>query len=177
MSKSLLRPGESLDSVAYFTAYMVWEPGKLQRHQQYVSALQSTGVEPIVSKFLAQKKYCSAGNRTCKVINEKQTDVAFATRIIGDCLRGNVDRIVLITADSDQVPTLAMVRALAPNIAVSIAFPPGRRQIGRELGDLAHDIRELKRGRLEQCLFPRNVTNAEGKVVARCPAAYDHPQG
>jgi hypothetical protein len=175
LCRTFLRDGEALESVAYFTAHMVWDAGKLQRHKQYVAALQSRGVEPIISKFLTQRKYCDTGRRNCKVTSEKQTDVAFATRIIGDCLQRNVERVLLITADSDQIPTLAMVRALAPDIQLSMACPPNRMRSARELNDLADDFREITRGRMERCLLPRNVV-AGNKVVARCPAKYQHPE-
>lgn len=175
ISSGFLRHGESLGAVVYFSAYMVWDPGKCRRHREYMAALRAVGVEPIISKFQASSKHCRGFDRYCKFREEKQTDVAFASRVICDALSGNVDRVVLVTADSDQVPTIGALRALAPRIHISLAVPPGRKQIARELIAVAHDFRVIERGRLERCLFPRNVRNAKGQIAAKCPAKYAHP--
>ena len=176
LAKSFLRPADTLDSVIYFTAEMVWEPQKLQRHREYMKALRAVGVEPIISKFLTASKRCHAYDRYCDFREEKQTDVGFSARVIIDVLTKDVERVILVTADSDQVPTVAAIRGLSPATSVLIACPPGRMSIAKELRFVAHDAREISRGRIEKCLFPRNVRNAKGVVVARCPSKYSHPE-
>ena len=176
LARTFLRPGDALDSVMYFTAEMVWDRSKLMRHREFMRALRTVGVEPIVSKFLTLSKHCRAYDRYCDFREEKQTDVGFAARVIGDVLTKNIERLILVTADSDQVPTVATVRGLSPNTEVLIACPPGRMEIAKELRYVAHDDREISRGRMERCLFPRNVTDAKGSIVARCPAKYSHPE-
>lgn len=176
LAESFLRPGDTLEAVAYFTALMNWEPQKAKRHNEYINALQANEVECVISKFQKSQKHCQRNSRYCSFYEEKQTDVAFAVRILSDCLQSNVDRVILITADSDQVPTVAAIRGLNPNITILIAAPPGRLSIARELCSIAHDSREITSGRITQCLFPRNVIDANGKVVARSPAKYQPPR-
>lgn len=145
----------------------------MRRHREYVRALESQNVECILSKFQKTSKHCQKNNRYCNFTEEKQTDVAFSSRILTDCFTSNIiDRVILITADSDQVPTVAAVRGVKPNISILIACPPGRKAIARELRSIAHDSSEISAGRLEQCLFPRNVRDHRGVVVAKCPAKY-----
>jgi hypothetical protein len=176
LARTFLRPGDQLESVVYFSAYMVWDQVKYQRHKAYTTALKAVGVEPVMSKFLTSDKHCRAQKRYCSFTEEKQTDVAFSARIISDVLARGFQRVILITADSDQVPTVAAIRGLSPDTSVLIACPPGRESIAKELRFIAHDSREISRGRIEQSLFPRNVRNANGTVVAICPAAYEHPK-
>jgi len=175
LAETFLRPEDSLARVVYFSALMMWEPGKVRRHKEYIAALQSVGVEPVLSKFLKSKKHCHAFDRYCSFTEEKQTDVAFSARIVCDVLTSDVERIVLVTADSDQVPTVAMIRGLKPQVHILVAPPPGRKQNAKELAHLAHDSREITHGRLDRCLFPRNVKDARGRIVARCPSKYNHP--
>lgn len=175
LATSFLRRGDHLEQVVYFTAIMVWNQEKSRRHREYISALRAVGVEVILSKFQSSGKHCIRFDRYCSFREEKQTDVAFSSRILCDCLRDSVDRVVIVTADSDQVPTVAAIRGLIPKVQVSLACPPGRLRIARELGDVAHDFREISPGRLEQFLLPRNVRDARGRVAARCPALYNHP--
>lgn len=170
-----LNGDQDVASVVYFTSEMTWNPQKLQRHREYMKALRAVGVEPVVAKFLTTEKHCQRYDRFCSFKEEKQTDVSFSVRVITDCLTNGIKRAILITADSDQVPTVAAVRALAANVEVVVACPPDRSSIARELIKVAHDWVEIKPGRLDRCLFDRNVRNSKGTVVARCPAHYLHP--
>jgi uncharacterized LabA/DUF88 family protein len=176
LAETFLRPGDELDRVVYFTAEMVWDREKLRRHREYLAALKAVGVEPVIAKFLRTEKHCSRMDRYCSFTEEKRTDVGFSARVLSDVMTQQIARVILITADSDQVPTVAAVRGLAPNVSVLVACPPERYEIAKELRLVAHDEREIHRGRLERCLFPRNVLNAKGSVVARCPAKYNHPE-
>lgn len=175
LSETLLRDKEALCAVVYFSAYMVWDNGKFKRHKEYIAALKTVGVEPIMSRFQSSNRHCRTFERYCNFREEKQTDVAFASRVICDSLSGNVDRVILMTADSDQVPTIAALRALTSNVHISLAIPPGRKQIARELIAVAHDFTVIEDGRLQRCIFPRNVRNERGQIAARCPASYQHP--
>jgi len=176
LADTFLRPGDSVHEVVYFSALMTWDRGKQARHKEYMAALKSVGVVPVLSGFQTTKKHCQKQDRYCDFKEEKQTDVAFAVRVLADCLANGVDRVILLTADSDQAPTIGAIRAFAQNVEILVACPPGRLAIARALTQVAHDFREVSRGRIEQCLFPRNVKNAQGRVVARCPARYSHPR-
>lgn len=176
LAATFLRPGDSIHEVVYFSALMTWDQGKQARHKEYIAALESVGVVPIMSAFQATTKHCQRHDRYCAFKEEKQTDVAFAVRVLADALSNGVERAILLTADSDQAPMVGAVRRFAPNVEVSLACPPGRLVIARALTGIVHDFREVRRGRIEQCLFPRNVRDAAGRVVARCPARYGHPR-
>jgi uncharacterized LabA/DUF88 family protein len=170
--ESYMQKQDTLVSVMYFTALMKWNPEKAKRHLAYISALQATGVEVVLSKFQKNKKYCNAFDRYCDFYEEKQTDVAFAVNVMSDAHGGIADRMLLLTADSDQIPLVQQVREKCPTISVEIIAPPGRIKQARELCAVASRCDELSAGRLGTCLFPRNVINDTGHVVARCPADY-----
>ena len=138
LAKRMLKDGNELVSVMYFTSLMVWDAQKLRRHKEYITALETVGVQIIMSKFQSTNKHCSKNSRYCDFKEEKQTDVALATRIICDCMTDSIDKVILITADSDQVPTIAAIKALKPDIEIVVFAPPGRAAIARELNGLAH---------------------------------------
>jgi hypothetical protein len=104
LAKTFLTEGEKLTCVVCFSAYMKWNQQKLRRHREYVSALRAVGVEPILSEFQSAKKHCYKFDRYCNFREEKQTDVAFASRMICDALTGVADRIILLTADTRPGP-------------------------------------------------------------------------
>ena len=170
--QSFLEKHDTLVSMMYFTAVMKWSPEKAKRHMAYISALKSNGVEVVTSNFKKNKKHCNTFSRYCDFYEEKQTDVALAVNAISDAQAGIADRILLVTADSDQIPLVQQVREKCPAISVEIVAPPGRSKQARELCRAASEYHELSAGRLSRCLFPRNVSNDAGHVVARCPADY-----
>ncbi len=172
LAKSYLSAADNLVAVVYFTAMLTWDPGKYWRHMAYIDALEATGVEVIRSKFLNDTKYCRAYDRYCKFRDEKQTDVAFAIRILSDIQRGLIERAILLTGDSDQIPLVEFLTANFPAVSVEIAAPPRRLKYARELASKATSFSEISEGRLRSCLLPRNVEDGRGRTVAVCPASY-----
>jgi len=172
LATSYLEKKDSLVGVSYFTAISTWDRAKIQRHREYIAALEASGVEVVESRFMKGSRYCKAYDRWCEFNEEKQTDVGFAVRVMRDAYSGTVNRIILITADSDHIPLVSHVRERFPLINVEIAAPPGRMRHARELCATATRFHEVTPGRLRTCLLPRNVTNDEGRIVARCPARY-----
>jgi uncharacterized LabA/DUF88 family protein len=60
------------------------------------------------------------------VMEEKRTDVNIALDIMLDCIDNLVDTVILITADSDQVPTIQKVKQRFPKVKLKVYFPPQR---------------------------------------------------
>lgn len=172
LAKSFLEKNDTLATVAYFTAVMRWNPEKARRHREYLAALRAAGVEIVESKFQKTNKFCRQYQRWCDFNEEKQTDVAFAVRVISDAFSERVDRVLLLTADSDQIPLVRQIRDNLPLVSVEVLAPPGRRSQARELCAAATKFVEISAGRLGTCKFPRNVADEAGRVVAKCPALY-----
>jgi uncharacterized LabA/DUF88 family protein len=49
--------------------------------------------------------------------------VAMAVQMIADAQSGATDRIVLLTADTDQIPAVRGIRNTYPNVPVMLAIP------------------------------------------------------
>jgi hypothetical protein len=123
-------------------------------------------------RFTKVERKCRAFGNTCAFHEEKQTDVGIAVKMVTDALLRKVDRLVLLTADSDQIPTAKFLNKL-PNIALTLIYPPNRGPMARDLGKQIPDRHELTAGRLETCVFPRTVKDRKGKAVAFRPALYE----
>lgn len=169
---SFLEKQDTLVGVTYFTARMVWHPEKHQRHREYINALIAHDVAVVESKFLRTNKYCKAYMRYCDFFEEKQTGVAFAVRVLSDAYVGLMERAILVTADSDQVPLVRELATSFPALEVHIAAPPRRMREARDLCSIATRHSEISAGRLAACRMARSVVDQTGRVVARCPANY-----
>lgn len=172
LAESFLRPGEILVRVYFFTAILKWNPDKQKRHKNFIAAQEAVGVKVVEANFKKVRKHCYATQQWCKHYEEKQTDVAIATTLLEDAINGDVDRAILITADSDQVPLVKSLRRLFPQIRVTLSAPPGRADLARELGSVVHERKPLTLGRLHAHRLPRDVKNSKGKTIASMPALY-----
>lgn len=172
LARSYTRDGDTLQRVVFFTALNTWDVGKRQRHVNFVEALEATGVEVVRSRFDKVQKFCHKEDQWCPIREEKQTDVALAIEVLSDCYERDIERVVLITADSDHVPMVARIRQRFPQIIVYLIAPPKRLDVARELGKHCNGITELTAGRLRQHPLPDTVRNAKGRFVAARPALY-----
>lgn len=120
--------GGLLKKVKYFTAPSTDD---LQRSRQ--SALFSANKLLNPDKFVLidgkyQKKTltCKKCKNDFQLYEEKKTDVNIALSMFIDCLDDEADTLVLISADSDQVPTILSIKAKFPNKKIKVYFPPNR---------------------------------------------------
>jgi uncharacterized LabA/DUF88 family protein len=174
---SFLKPREHLNTVIYFTALLPWSREKQQRHKNFIAAQRALGVKVRAANFRKVSRHCRIMDRTCQRYEEKQTDVAFAMSVLTDAMRGDFDRAILVTADSDQIPLVRTIRNLFPEKTVTLAAPPGRGGDARELGSIVHSRSPITEGRLRGSMLPRNVVNAEGISIATMPSHYARAKG
>ena len=169
LGQNLLRPGEELDQVHFFTAIWPYEASKQKRHQNFIAAQKAYGVRVHEGKFSKPQRWCEKHQRHCPFREEKQTDVGLAVKLVMDATRKEVGRMILVTADSDQIPTVHALVALKQPI--TLATPPGRKHEARHLSGLVTDRVDLHKERLLECQLPRTV-EVKGKAVAFRPALY-----
>lgn len=173
LSQSLInQQSDVLVGVVYFTAIAEWEPEKAHRHRQYIAALESTGVEVIKSRFQRVDRKCMKNACRCPFREEKETDVALATRVLCDALMGVADKQIVITADTDHTPLFKAIRRHKPGNELVVASTEARLGRAHALRQNATKYVALKSQRLRACLLPRSVYDANGKLVASCPARY-----
>lgn len=171
LGQSLLRPGEQLIAVKYFSAYATWKPAQYARHRQYVAALKHSGVTVSLSKFKKKDRQCLSCKAQWTEHEEKESDVKLSIHLVADAYQDSFDRAIVISADSDLIPPVLLVRTNFAHKEVFVAAPPGRMAIGRELKPKL----EIKRARIAAALLPATATDAEGNTLFTRPADYAPP--
>ena len=130
----LLRTGQTLTAVRYFTAPVRGDARALSRQQTYEAALESQGVEVVLGRFQEQRASCRACGVSWRTYEEKQSDVALAAAMVGDVALDLVDMVLLLSADSDLCAAIEAVRQVdarrGGKTRVVTVFPPGRRSDG-----------------------------------------------
>jgi 6-hydroxy-3-succinoylpyridine 3-monooxygenase len=163
--------------IRYFTA-LVNEP---QRKSQlrYLAALDSCDrVEINLGVYKHRTTRCGVpdchhcGSREFLRPEEKQTDVSIAVKMLDDAYQGLMQRIVVVSGDSDLVPALELIRSRFPEIEISILVPsqnPARFGV-KELRDCASNPKRVRalspHDRLLQiCQFPNPAVTSYGENV------------
>lgn len=174
LAKTFLRDGEALGDVHFFTAVVTWDRAKSQRHVAYLNALRAVGVKVHEGSFRKQRRYCFEQERQCRFREEKKTDVHIGVSMLRDGLRPRYSRGILLTADTDQVPTIRALQDECPHLTLSLALPPRQDHVPRELTGLfsKRERINLSAGRLRRCLLPHKIIDARGATAAVRPAAY-----
>lgn len=153
LCQRFLLPDDKLEQVLYFTASPTHIQDKLSRHQAYTKALQEAGVTPIFGKFKKKFAKCKLCKQEYKTHEEKQSDINIAINLIKDALSDRFDKAFLLTADTDLVSTIKMLKALAPQKSLVLLTPPNRHKHATELIQNATIYREIKKSHLKQALL------------------------
>ena len=146
LSAALLKPGQSLEHIKYFTSRISSSPSGANRVKRQNAFLEAIATPRKTSLFfghyLSKPVRCrKCGARRVKR-EEKMTDVNIALELLADAREDRYDAALLVSADSDLTGPVVKVRTLFPKKRVIVAFPPecdpgtpeGRRGLGGRIG-------------------------------------------
>jgi uncharacterized LabA/DUF88 family protein len=176
MKRQISGRSETITDVYYFSAYAYWLAPQAIRHQEYVKALQASGVTTILGQFKEKDRHCSSCGTQWKGHEEKETDVSIALYILNEAYKDAYDKALVVSRDSDLKPAVSMVRALFPKKEIVIVAPPNKGH-SNDLIAVASGKRKINVRQVEQCLLGPAILDAAGNVIATRPARYAPPAG
>lgn len=166
LSASLLRPDQELIETKYFTSRISGNVGSAERQSKWLDAISTLpGLSTYLGTFQTDPKECSNCHQRTFHPQEKKTDVNIATQMICDALRNKFDTALLITGDSDQVPTIQMVTNEFDK-SVIVAFPPERESA--ELKIYARTSMTIGAKKFQAAIMPHSIT-LSNRIVVECP--------
>lgn len=169
LSLELLKPGQQLRRVNYFTSRISSPEDKRKRQSNYLEAL-GTQANLVIFEghYLDKPRECFGCQRTWTDHEEKMTDVNIATQLLLDAFDDKFDTALILSADSDLVPPVRAIRQRFPAKRVIAAFPPSRFSI--DLRNACHAAFTIGRANLAASVFPDEVTKPDGYVLRRPPS-------
>ena len=172
LSTYLLRPGQRLMAVRYFTARVSPEPGdpdKPVRQNAFLEALETLpDLQIHYGYYQARKRTCRQCGANWATYEEKMTDVNIAVEVLGDAQNDAFDTAIIISGDGDLASPIRSVRERYPNKRAVVAFPPGRHSAG--LRRVANGYFTIGRDALRDSMFPDCVVKEDGFVLTRPPS-------
>lgn len=168
LAEKLVREGEQVSVVKYFSAYATWREQSYRRHERYVAALASHRVVPIMGRFKEKPVRCKVCGHSYKSHEEKETDVNIGAHLLADALRDRFDRAIIISADTDLNAAVLLARREVPHKQIDVVAPPNR----MNRNSLARF--EIAKGKMKNSLLPLEITLRDGRKIVR-PKEYASP--
>ncbi|HUR06425.1 MAG TPA: NYN domain-containing protein, partial [Nonomuraea sp.] len=171
MARDLLRPGQRLELVTYFTTLVRGAPTSVERQRAYLAALKAHGADVVLGRFQEQLRRCRQCGATWRSYEEKKTDVAIASAMIADVALKQVDVVMLVSADSDLCAAVEKIREIDAlrdtKTRVVAVFPPGKSADGlRRCSDAWFPLGAAV---VRRSQFPDLVHGRDGAVYHRPP--------
>ena len=160
----------SLERIYYFSASPTHRSqGKQDRHTLYVRCLRATGVNVELGRFKSKQMWCPICRKPFVSHEEKETDVAIATRLFEICHSDEAESVVLLTGDTDLAPTVRTCKRLFSTKLILFAFP--YRRTNAELAAISPESFSIKRRSCLRHQFPDPFVMPDGTSIAK-PAAW-----
>lgn len=135
LCESFIGENQTLEKVIYFTASPL-NSQKNSRQSAFLNAnrlLNPDKFEVVRGKYMDKQIICPYCNGSISRPEEKKTDVNISIRMIEDCLNKKTDVVALVSADSDLIPPLDMIRRNFRLVKIKVYFPPSNG---------SHDLRD-----------------------------------
>lgn len=167
LATGLLKPGQTLTQVTYFTARVRDNPGSQQRQADYLDALatHSPLVTIVDGRFQAKERRCRGCGDTWVAYEEKETDVNIAVALLEDAVLDRYDLALVLSADSDLCPAVRATKRLRPNKRIVAAFPPRRHSA--DLRQAVDGFVSIRQNTIRSAQLPTTVTSDSGVVLRR----------
>ena len=171
LAERLLRPGQTLAGVRYFTARVIPDAGSVGKARRQNTYLEALGTLPDLAihygYYSSKTRRCSECGATWQTYEEKMTDVNIAVELLSDAYEDAFDTAIMISADSDLARPITAIRERFPGKRVVVAFPPGRFSV--HLRNIATASFTIGRDALRDSQLPERVSGHEDDVFTRPP--------
>ncbi|MFQ6609117.1 MAG: NYN domain-containing protein [Fidelibacterota bacterium] len=159
-----------LEHIYYFSAPPTHRSqDKINRHALYMRCLRTSGVDIQLGRFKRKTVYCNKCNRYLLAHEEKETDVAIATKLFEICHLNQCDTVILMTGDTDLAPAVVTCRRIFPDKPIFFAFPYKR--TNAELARIAPESFSIKLRTCLKCQLPDPFILADGTKISK-PAVW-----
>jgi uncharacterized LabA/DUF88 family protein len=169
LATALLKPGQTLQCVHYFTSRIRANGRNLpdmQRQTTYLEALDTLpGLQLHFGHYLEKPKQCRQCGAQWMDYEEKMTDVNIAVQLLSDAFDDRFDTALLISGDSDLTTPVNKLRTQFPAKRLIVAFPPDRQSF--ELKKAANATFTIGETNLRQSQLPAQVQRADGFILQR----------
>lgn len=154
----------SMNEVVLATAYFNLSEGKRSRHELFVRAQRAKGVTIPLGHMADDDLRCPDCGWQWTKPTEKQSDVNVALSLYRAAVRDEFDVAFLLSADSDLLPAIEMVKKDAPEKRIMLVTPPNRKH-SKRLRTACHGKIHLSVEQMERAVMDETFSDDNGLIV------------
>lgn len=120
-----------------------------------------------LGRYKKKKIKCQNCGFKIKTYEEKESDVRVATGMLTDVFTKRCDITIIVSADSDMIPSVEIIKEAIPDHPVYLFVPPNQKSYA--LASKCDNTIWLEhyRARFVKSMLPENVTLKNGHVLSR----------
>lgn len=165
-AENLLKPGQVLEEVKYFTSHVRNNPNKERRQVNYLEALENhTKTKLFYGKYQHNLITCRRCNNVHSSPNEKMTDVNIAVEMLMDAHENKFDTALLISGDSDLIPPITAINTKFKGKRVLVGFPPNRHNVS--VANNAAGSFVIGKKKIKDSQLPTTVKKPNGHLLTK----------
>ncbi|MFA5058039.1 MAG: NYN domain-containing protein [Opitutaceae bacterium] len=170
LANALIMPSqETVIEICFFTSVPTWNLNKHNRHRTLLRVYADLGIRIIEGKIRRADRKCRAScEQTYIDHEEKQTDINIAIEMLRAGMEDRTDKVILITADSDQIPAIRIFREKFPAKELMVAVPPG--EDAEEICGSVTKYAQINLGQLKRSLIDDPYTTKDGTIIPKPPS-------
>lgn len=164
---SMLNENQDLVEVNYFSA-RPHDQAASKRQDLFFSANKlNPKFHLILGKYLKKEMRCPNCGGTIHTFEEKETDVRVATQMINDVFNKRCDITIIVSADSDMIPSIEIIREIDPKHKIFVYFPPLKHSV--TLSNSCNAVKKLAefKSRFRQAMLPEEIELPNGYIAHR----------
>ena len=169
LSMSLLKPGQRLESVHYFSSKFLPEGGNKNeaiQQNKYLEALEAIDdLQVHYGYHQVVRRVCPTCGASRSAYEEKETDVNIAVRMVLDGADDAFAVAILISGDGDLAGPVRAIRARHPEKHVVAAFLP--KQKSENIRNAATTTFVIGRKRISDSQLPDEIAKPDGYILRR----------
>ncbi len=139
------------------------KPDVTVRHRTYIRCLEHSGIIVELHRFKKSLTFCQKCNQTFNRREEKETDVAMATRMLELLFLDKCDTIILVTGDTDIVPAVKTAQKIFPKNEIVFMMPYKRHN--KELANLASRHFDISSSNYTKYQFAEPFVTKKKKLI------------
>lgn len=164
----MMQPDQELVEVHYYSARPLNDQQAYDNQDEFFCANQQNPKFMLHLGRYKKKKFkcqnCGFKNNTYE---EKESDVRVATGMLVDVFNKRCDITVIVSADSDMIPSVEIIKNFAPGHPVYAFIPPTQKSYALVSKCDKTIWLEQYKARFMQSMLPNQVTLPNGHTVQR----------
>lgn len=164
----MMFPDQELVEVNYYSARPVDDPRAYNNQDELFSAnILNPKFRLHLGHYKKKKFKCQNCGFKNKTYEEKESDVRIATGMLVDVFARRCDVSIIVSADSDMIPSVEIIKAFAPEHPVVDFIPPNQKSFALAGKCDAVLWMEQYKARFIQSILPSEIKLANGHVLHR----------